>query len=105
MKQAVEAVEGCWKSQNKDHLSPLAASTASSHRRVGLVGSFSLKQKFCLLRNEAGVTYEINVPQQPVLFGAFRYYSEYVLAQMPVGMILQGEEDNAGKAQTRNCRM
>lgn len=50
--------------------------------------------------------YEINVPQQPVLSGAFPYYSKYVLAhmyQMPVGMILQGAEKNAGRAHTRKC--
>ena len=73
---------------------------------AGLVGSFSLKQKFSLLRNQAGIMYEINVPQQPVLSGAFPYYSKYVLAQMyqmTVRKILQGAEENAGKAHTRKC--
>lgn len=70
------------------------------------MGSFSLKQKFSLLRNQGGIMYEINVLQQPVLSGALSRYSKYALLQMyqiPMGMILQGAEEKAGKAHARKC--
>lgn len=105
MKQAVEVwwAHNYHRSQNKDGPSPLAASAASPHITTCLVSSFPLKQKFSLPRNQAGIMYEINVPYSLWCLGLFFIFQSMSaqIYQMPKRMILQGAEENAGKAHTK----